>query len=83
MFAINKRVLCHKQCYLRRGDGKIFEYKYVLRSLTVTTYSLKDPTYSADTINLDESLLETNDRIATKEKKETFRRLLSCMFSLN
>ena len=83
MFAINKRVLCHEQCYLRRDNGKMFGYSYVLRSPTVPTYSLKDPTYSAETINLDESLLETNDRIARKKEKQTFRRLLSCIFSLN
>ena len=57
MFAINKWVLCHEQCYLRRDNGKIFGYSYVLRSATVPTYSLKDPTYSAETINLDKSLL--------------------------
>ena len=83
MFAINKRLLCHEQCYLRRDNGKIFEYSYVLRSPTVPTYSLKDPTYSVETINLDDNLLETSDRIARKEKNQTFRRLLSCIFSLN
>ena len=83
MFAINKWVLCHEQCYLWRDNGKIFEYSYVLHSPTVPTYSLKDPTYSTETINFDKSLLETNDRIARKEKKQTFRRLLSCIFSLN
>ena len=62
---------------------KYLSIVYVLRSPTVLTYSLKDPMYSAKTIKLDESLLETNDRIATKEKKQTFGRLLSCKFSLN
>ena len=62
---------------------KYLSIVYVLRSPAVLTYSLKDPTHSAKTIKLDESLLETNDRIATKEKKQTFRRLLNCKFSLN
>ena len=33
MFSISKGVICHEQCYLRRVNGKIFEYSFVMLSI--------------------------------------------------
>ena len=78
MFTIIKVVLCHEQCYLKKDTGKILEYSYVLCSPTVPTYSLKDSTYSMETVNLDESLQEKRRRGREASEKTKIKLLEKC-----
>ena len=68
----------------RRTLEKFLSIVYVLRSPIVPTYSLKDPTYSMETVNLDESLQEKGRQGREASEKRKNKHLEKCwVISLN